>query len=804
MKRCILFLFALCAVCTATAADVDTAVCQGGTITLTPTVPPDPAAVCEWFVNDVSVSTSTTYTFSPSSTTEVHLHVDGVLAETFDVKVFPNVSTTETITACDSYTWHGVLYTASTEAPSVVLPSAAGCDSTVTLHLELNQSSAPVTVYDTACDSYVWHGNTYTANAVTLHTYINEAGCDSVVTLNLTIYQSDVSGVVTVNDACDSYQWNERTYVASGSYTFDTSTVHGCDSTVTLQLTVNRSSHGDTTAVACDSFIWYGQSYATSGDYSDAILTNATGCDSIVTLHLLLRQNSDSVNVYDTACDSYTWHGNTYTDNAVTVHTYRNAAGCDSVVTLHLTVYPSNDMGSVIVNNACDVYQWKGHSYLVSGNYAFDTLTVHGCDSTVTLQLTLGNSSYSDTTVLACDNFSWHGQTYTTSGDYSDASLTNVAGCDSTINLHLMLRQNSAPVAVFDTACDFYTWDGRTYGSSINTSRTYSNVAGCDSVVTLHLTILHSSTGNIVESACNGFTWYGTYYTRDTIATHHLTNSYGCDSLLRLSLTINNSKIASAYVTQCNQYYWHGQTYTTSGLYTFDTLTTAGCDSTILLYLTVRHDVVSDTTAVVCESYTWHGQTYDVSGDYSITVSRPGECDSVIALHLTVFGAKIPELNEIVKKGDPDNPRMLVYKRSDGDPEYQYRWYRDGMEIEGATKQYLLLNPGESGEYKVWVADINMLQCGDSVKTTVNQVVSVDEMLAVYPNPSLRECTVFLRDAETTRCVGEVFSASGIRLMAFEMSSSMYQLEHNLPAGTYLLKVTSQDGVVYSQRLIVK
>ena len=37
---------------------------------------------------------------------------------------------------------------------------------------------------------------------------------------------------------CDSYDWNGSTYTSSGSYTYNTQTVDGCDSTATLNLTI--------------------------------------------------------------------------------------------------------------------------------------------------------------------------------------------------------------------------------------------------------------------------------------------------------------------------------------------------------------------------------------------------------------------------------------------------------------------------------------------------------------------------------------------------------------------------------------
>ena len=46
----------------------------------------------------------------------------------------------------------------------------------------------------------------------------------------------DTSFTVTTTDSC--YTWNSQTYCASGDYTQTLQTVHGCDSVVTLHLTI--------------------------------------------------------------------------------------------------------------------------------------------------------------------------------------------------------------------------------------------------------------------------------------------------------------------------------------------------------------------------------------------------------------------------------------------------------------------------------------------------------------------------------------------------------------------------------------
>lgn len=93
-----------------------------------------------------------------------------------------------------------------------------------------------------SCNTYTWaqNGQTYNASGVLQDTLQNINGCDSIISLNLTI-NANVQGGTTVQSACDSYTWNNQTYTQSGLYTQVLSTVNGCDSTVTLNLTLNYS-----------------------------------------------------------------------------------------------------------------------------------------------------------------------------------------------------------------------------------------------------------------------------------------------------------------------------------------------------------------------------------------------------------------------------------------------------------------------------------------------------------------------------------------------------------------------------------
>ena len=90
-----------------------------------------------------------------------------------------------------------------------------------------------------------------------------------MATLVLTINHSSTSS--TSATACDSYTWNSNTYTASGTYTFDAgahSNAAGCDSVATLVLTISHSSTSGFTTTACVSYIWNGANYTAAGTYT--------------------------------------------------------------------------------------------------------------------------------------------------------------------------------------------------------------------------------------------------------------------------------------------------------------------------------------------------------------------------------------------------------------------------------------------------------------------------------------------------------------------------------------------------------
>ncbi len=222
--------------------------------------------------------------------------------------------------------------------------------------------------------------------------------------------------------------------------------------------------------------------------------TNAAGCDSIITLDLTINNATTSTDV-QSACGSFTWiDGNTYTSsNNSATFTETNAAGCDSIITLDLTI--NNATTSTDVQFACGSYTWiDGNTYTSSNNSAtFTSTNSAGCDSIITLDLTVANSVPGTDVQSSCGPITWiDGNTYTASNNTATFTIAggSVNGCDSIVTLDLTVNSPSSGTDV-QTSCGSYTWiDGNTYTSSNNTATfTTTNAAGCDSVVTLDLTV---------------------------------------------------------------------------------------------------------------------------------------------------------------------------------------------------------------------------------------------------------------------------------------------------------------------------
>lgn len=562
---------------------------------------------------------------------------------TLDLTVRHSTSSTQPENVCDSIRWQGNVYTSTGVYRDTIL-NAVGCDSMMTLNLTVRRSSHDV-FNPHACDNYTWvnHGwqQSYNATTTATHNYVNTAGCPSTDTLKLTVGYSN--SYTDVHTACDSYNW-----IDGQTYTSTTNTpsvvlqnADQCDSTVTLDLTINHSTEFNDTLIACYAYTWRGQSRSTMGTY-DLVdhITNMAGCDSTLRMHLsIINYNTDTTRVE--ACNTFSWHGKTYHASTVDTDTLVNRFGCDSMDVLVLTIH--TDQTATDAHTVCDSLTWlDGNTYYADNHTAqYHTTTVHGCDSLITLALTVNYSNSGIETVEDCESYRWHGTTYTASTSTPTWHSTNVAGCDSVTTLHLTIYHADHTGTETASACDDYLWNGQHYGVSGHYQYHTQTVHGCDSTATLNLTIRLSNTGTDVQRVCDSLRWHGTLYTSTTSTpTYTETNAAGCDSVVTLHLTVNHSNAATDSYNVCDSLRWHGTLYTSSNnTATWHSTNRVGCDSTTTLNLIVRHSTVAVDTHSVCDRYTWlDGQTYTSDNHtalYPAGLNLAG-CDSTVRLALTV------------------------------------------------------------------------------------------------------------------------------------------------------------------------
>lgn len=155
-----------------------------------------------------------------------------------------------------------------------------------------------------------------------------------------------------------------------------------------------------------------GNIYSATGTYQDTLLKN-DGCDSIITISLTIENNTFNV-IDPVACGTYTTPSglNTYTISGTYQDTISNLAGCDSVLTINLQV--ANESFASLAESVCDSYTVPSGNatYLVSGTYQDTIPNMQGCDSILTIALTVQDIDTSLTITNASLTVAEMGATY--------------------------------------------------------------------------------------------------------------------------------------------------------------------------------------------------------------------------------------------------------------------------------------------------------------------------------------------------------------------------------------------------------
>ena len=584
---------------------------------------------------------------------------------------FP-ISTTFTVTACNSYTWAekgNKVYTVSNTTDTIHLITAGGCDSLVTLNLTINRKTVSYNIV-VGCNSYAWNGTIYTTSKNDSFTTTNAKGCDSTAYLYLTLNYNTSS--VTNIATCSSYVWNGTTYTNSGTYTYHTLNANGCDSTATLVLTIKAKTISTTYLNICQSQLPYtinGLTFTEEGKQS-TILTNANGCDSLATYILSTVYGGvfDFATILQPMCDS------SFGSITAKYYEYRRVFrgtidSTDQKQTgrLNITAQPTSSCSVSSTNPGLvsgDTKQRFFESYTLT-----NTTGATACISVNLINYNLSNSytvaAYTGSfnpanpsqnylghlghilalgndlfyfTVPANASFEIVVSNYNTGnffGNYTlevrgletqEFSINNgLSWQNSTIFSNATIGNNNLKMRTKGTQCEVeYFHNPIVINAKTNTSST-TNLSVCPSALP--------------------YIWNGLTFTAAGSQTKTgLLNSQGCDSSATLNLIVKTNTSSTSNLSVCPSalpYIWNGLTFTAAGSQTKNGLVNSqGCDSSATLNLIVKTNTSSTQNLSICLialPYSWNGLTFTAAGSQTKTglINSQG-CDSSATLNLTI------------------------------------------------------------------------------------------------------------------------------------------------------------------------
>ena len=432
---------------------------------------------------------------------------------------------------CGSYTWPVNNVTYDRDTTVVVMTDTAS----YVLHLTSAGTTVDTANVYTELTGYCfaeWNNKRWVATGTYYDTIHVTGSCDTIVKINvnLTVAHPDTTSSV-VNAAC-SYLWDDELITEPGIYTRTLQTADGCDSVIAIDVNFSGVIYGDTTIVACDNYIFGNDTVTTDTTYVIEVVT-AT-CHIFDTVHVIIAHGVTDTTIVDTigGCKiiwggqtySYTSVGNTYYANIHTVN------GCDSIVGIHIVAFDSTEHEIIVSDNErCGSYSLRYSGLRADGTYE-NRQAVFTEDGTYT-QAPNGD------TLMYYDKYA---------KCYSFKTLV--------LNV-IEIEERTRDYTVDTVVCDKYSFTFNdnlgnrmyfyeTVDTVLRSPGAYENLASCfDSIAHFIVVVNHKHYKDTTVSACESFTWDATGTTYNSTTTDSVRFSQrtveGCDSIGRITVTIN-------------------------------------------------------------------------------------------------------------------------------------------------------------------------------------------------------------------------------------------------------------------------
>lgn len=558
----------------------------------------------------------------------------------------------------------------------------------------------------------------------------------------------------------------------------------------------------------------YAKGWTTNGLYQyEATFVTPCGTFSDTSDILVLLQTLDTSAI--TVCDTFTTPigGVAYTNSGFyTDTTFGTAIVYDSII--HVYDVTVNYMSSeTILVSICDSFQVpSGVWYSTTGIYQDTIPNALGCDSVITVDLTITTTTFIMDTVFACDSNDFRGMNLTTAGTYYDTVFTG--SCDS-IYIRTLTMGYASFVTFNQFECDsFVSPTGKVWNTDGMFMDTILNASGCDSNMVFNLTFGYISYANFTVTRCDSFVspsgkvWNTTGTYLDTIV-----NVSGCDSAMTYAVTINYSKSRTDNIALCAGIpHRVGPTlYRTAGTYTDVFQTRLGCDSTIITNLSYFAPAVATINYNFCIGDSvqvlslWY-YSANVIMDTIVGGSSNG-CDSITTHNITTRTVS-PALNLGADVTSCLDGGVTIFASNAYDT---YNWSNGGttnvlsvtgaMAGSGSTDHILTVTQASSG-----------CSARDTVNITFQSCVGLNEVNAdlnvnLYPNPASNFVTIEVFDKYNTGDLRlEIMNSLGQVISSRSITNSNEKIimdVNNFSKGLYFVRISS-DKVYMTKKLLIQ
>ena len=430
-----------------------------------------------------------------------------------------NQSTTLTANGGVSYIWSNDATTNSIPVSesgvyTVTATNAEGCSNTANITVTVN----PLPAVNISGNSSFCQGDNVTLTATGASTYAwSNASTDAAITVS-----------------------------SAGTYTVTGTDANGCSNTATKAVSINPTYNVPLTHSICEgeSYNFYGQNITIAGTYTHTLQT-INGCDSMLTLTLTVKAlPTPSISGNTALCEgesttltanggiSYNWSNGSATnsvnvaESGVYTVTATNVEGCTATASATVTVNPlpivviggntsiCEGGSTTLTASGADTYSWSTGDNTASatvnafGIYTVTGTSVEGCSNTSEVTVLVSQlpviTISGETDICAGESTTLTangGTTYLWSNGTTDATLTvsnagtyqvigyNEAGCNAMASATVNVWQPATTEFSIECSDSCYTWNDQSYCTSGDYTQTFTAANGCDSVVTLHLTI---------------------------------------------------------------------------------------------------------------------------------------------------------------------------------------------------------------------------------------------------------------------------------------------------------------------------